>query len=122
MSLFLSALPDIVVRGERVEIAPPVPSDYLAWAQLRQESRAFLAPWEPIWVADALTRNGWRRRYRRIVEEWGAGTGYHFHIYVRPLDQTARNQAGRNQGGRNQAGGGKTTPVPDRRGTVLVGG
>ena len=120
MSLFLTALPDIVVRGERVEIAPPSRSDYLAWSQLRSDSRAFLAPWEPIWISDALTRTGWRRRYRRIVEEWGAGTGYHFHIYIRPI-------AGFGVKHQNNLDNNDKTPgffdrVPDRAGTVLVGG
>ncbi|MCX8506591.1 MAG: GNAT family protein [Alphaproteobacteria bacterium] len=121
MSLFLTALPDIVVRGERVEIAPPLRSDYLAWSQLRSDSRAFLAPWEPIWVSDALTRTGWRRRYRRIVEEWGAGTGYHFHIYLRSESGLSENRRATALGNNSETPRFFAT-VPDRAGTLLVGG
>ena len=31
-------------------------ADYAEWAALREASRAFLTPWEPIWPADDLTR------------------------------------------------------------------
>jgi ribosomal-protein-alanine N-acetyltransferase len=50
----------------------PQPSDYVGWARVRQESRAFLEPWEPTWSTDALTRAAFRRRlhrYARVVRE-----------------------------------------------------
>ncbi len=36
---------------------------------LREASRDFLTPWEPIWPVDDLTRPAFRRRLRRQDEE-----------------------------------------------------
>ena len=51
------------------------------WARLREESRAFLAPWEPIWPADDLTKLAFRRRIRRYQREIRNGTGYPFFVF-----------------------------------------
>ena len=42
----------------------PQMADFVQWAQLRESSRAYLTPWEPIWPSDDLTRAGFRRRLR----------------------------------------------------------
>lgn len=47
---------------ERMILRPPVHGDYRAWAALREESRAFLVPWEPTWAADHLTRKSFTNR------------------------------------------------------------
>ena len=39
------------------------------WSKLREDRRAFLTPWEPIWPSDDLTRAGFRRRLRRYAED-----------------------------------------------------
>jgi ribosomal-protein-alanine N-acetyltransferase len=65
-----SAPPELV--GDRVYLRMPQPSDYVGWARVRQESRAFLEPWEPTWSTDSLTRAAFRRRlhrYARVVRE-----------------------------------------------------
>ena len=36
---------------------------------LREASRDFLAPWEPTWPADDLTRASFRRRIKRYSED-----------------------------------------------------
>ncbi|MFD1695273.1 GNAT family N-acetyltransferase [Roseibium aestuarii] len=54
-------------------LRPPVMGDFPAWARLREDSRNFLQPWEPIWPADDLTRAAFRRRLRRYAEEWRDG-------------------------------------------------
>src|SRR5215212_5909815 len=69
------------IRGERVLLRAPVLSDYPQWAKLREDSRAFLAPWEPIWPADDLTKMSFRRRIRRYQREIRNGTGYPFFIF-----------------------------------------
>ena len=69
------------IRGERVLLRAPVPSDYPQWAKLREDSRAFLAPWEPIWPADDLTKMSFRRRIKRYQREIRNGTGYPFFIF-----------------------------------------
>lgn len=69
------------LHGERVLLRTPVLTDHGQWAQLREESRAFLSPWEPIWPADDLTRFAFRRRLRRYQREIRSGTGYPFFIF-----------------------------------------
>lgn len=66
MALFgLRAEPPLVVPGEGCYLRPPQARDYETWAGLREESRAFLTPWEPSWPEDDLTRAAYRRRLRR---------------------------------------------------------
>jgi ribosomal-protein-alanine N-acetyltransferase len=47
---------------DRMILRPPVHGDYRAWAALREESRAFLSPWEPSWAGDHLTRRSFTNR------------------------------------------------------------
>jgi len=55
--------------------------DYLAWAALREESRAFLTPWEPTWPLDDLTRSAFRRRIRRYMQDIREDAAYPFFIF-----------------------------------------
>jgi ribosomal-protein-alanine N-acetyltransferase len=55
-------------------------TDYGDWAALREASREFLIPWEPIWPADDLTRGAFRRRVRRYAEDLRTDQGYAFLI------------------------------------------
>ncbi|HZP20603.1 MAG TPA: GNAT family protein [Bauldia sp.] len=70
------------LRGARVILRAPTLADYPQWAKLREVSRAFLAPWEPIWPADDLTKIAFRRRIKRYQREIRAGTGYPFFIFA----------------------------------------
>lgn len=65
----------------RVYLRPPVQRDWRVWAVLRAESREFLAPWEPTWAFDSLTRAAFRRRLRMYRNEARQGTGYSFLIF-----------------------------------------
>ena len=58
-----------MVRGDGVALRPAEMRDYDEWVALRERSRTFLIPWEPIWPADDLTRSAFRRRVRAHVEE-----------------------------------------------------
>jgi ribosomal-protein-alanine N-acetyltransferase len=73
------------VTGRGVYLRPPVAADYTEWAGLREQSRAFLTPWEPIWPADDLTRTAFRRRLRRYAEDQRNDLAYSFLIF-RALD------------------------------------
>lgn len=73
--------------GRRVYIRPPADYDWSAWAQLREQSRDFLTPWEPTWPADCLTRSAYRRRLRHYAEEWHGGIGFAFFIFGRDDDE-----------------------------------
>lgn len=77
--------------GERVTLRAPRSSDYLEWAALRHESRAFLEPWEPRWADNELDRAGWRRRLRRYREDFDAGAAVAYLIF--------ENRTGRMVGG-----------------------
>ena len=55
--------------------------DFDEWVALREQSRAFLTPWEPIWPADDLTRAAFRRRIRAQGEEIERDEAYPFFIF-----------------------------------------
>ncbi len=69
------------VAGHGVILRPPVMSDFSEWAALREQSRDFLTPWEPIWPADDLTRGAFRRRLKRYAEDQRTDTAYAFLIF-----------------------------------------
>jgi ribosomal-protein-alanine N-acetyltransferase len=70
-----------IIRGDRVMLRTPALADFPQWARLREESRAFLAPWEPIWPSDDLTKLAYRRRLRRYLREIRNGTGFPFFVF-----------------------------------------
>ncbi len=69
------------LEGEGVRLRPPRMADYVAWAELRRDSRAFLQPWEPTWPADDLTRAAFRRRLSIYGRDQDTGQGYPFFIF-----------------------------------------
>ena len=44
------------ITGEGIVLRGPQMTDFAAWAELREASRKFLTPWEPIWPVDDLTK------------------------------------------------------------------
>ena len=70
-----------VVSGKGVYLRHPVMSDYANWASLRDQSRDFLTPWEPVWPLDDLTRPAFRRRLRRYSRELKEDSSYPFFLY-----------------------------------------
>ncbi len=81
-----SAPPPLAPRGNGLLLRVPQMSDFPQWSELRELSRGFLTPWEPIWPSDDLTRSGFRRRLRRYEEDLGADRAYPFLIF-RDSDQ-----------------------------------
>ena len=71
----------LMPRGHGLLLRAPQMADFLQWAQLREYSRAYLTPWEPIWPSDDLTRAGFRRRLRRYAEDIAADRSYPFIIF-----------------------------------------
>lgn len=69
------------IEGERVYLRQPQMSDFPEWAVLRERSRSFLEPWEPIWPADDLTRGAFRRRLKRYAEDQRTDQAYSFFVY-----------------------------------------
>jgi ribosomal-protein-alanine N-acetyltransferase len=50
------------LETERLTLRPPMHADFRAWVALRQESEAFLSPWEPTWAPDHLSRKAFTNR------------------------------------------------------------
>ena len=65
-----------LILGEGVFLRTPQMADFSEWAALREASHNFLAPWEPTWPADDLTRGAYRRRLKRYNEEMRKDLGY----------------------------------------------
>jgi ribosomal-protein-alanine N-acetyltransferase len=81
---FAESLP--TVEGEGVMLRAPVMADFMEWATLRNLSRGFLAPWEPTWPADDLTRSAYRRRVRRYAEDIRMDQAYAFFLFRKSDD------------------------------------
>ena len=69
------------ISGAGVSLRAPQPGDHAEWAALRETSRAFLTPWEPVWPEDDLTRGAFRRRLKRYAEDQRNDLAYAFLIF-----------------------------------------
>jgi ribosomal-protein-alanine N-acetyltransferase len=79
--------PQPMVRGDGLYLRPAIAADYPAWARLREQSRAFLTPWEPTWSFDDLSRAAFRRRLRRQAEDMARDESFAFLIFDSTLDE-----------------------------------
>ena len=70
----LRARRKVAIDTERMVLRPPVHADFRAWTELREESRAFLTPWEPSWSADHLTRRSFTNRVYWAQRSISGGT------------------------------------------------
>jgi [ribosomal protein S5]-alanine N-acetyltransferase len=71
-----------VIESEKVTLRTPQMADYPAWAELRAQSREFLAPWEPLWATDELSRASFRRRVRHYLRDLREDVGYALFIFA----------------------------------------
>lgn len=69
------------IAGAGVMLRVPQSGDHAEWAALREASRAFLTPWEPIWPDDDLTRGAFRRRLKRYADDQRNDFAYAFLIF-----------------------------------------
>ena len=76
-----AADPPPVLRDARVMLRVPDMADYEQWADLRLKSRAFLAPWEPLWPANDLTRAAFRSRIRQYWRDIDDDVAYPYFIF-----------------------------------------
>jgi ribosomal-protein-alanine N-acetyltransferase len=83
MTLFRAVVgdPGPVLKSRRLTLRAPEMADFAAWAEVREESRAFLKPWEPSWPADDLTRAAFKRRIKRYQREIRDDAGYPFFLF-----------------------------------------
>jgi len=70
-----------LIRTPNLYLRAPSLDDYPAWAVLRMESRAFLAPWEPSWNEDDLTRAAFRLRAKRAAREISTDEAYSLFVF-----------------------------------------
>ncbi len=76
-----------VIQGRGVWLRPPTVGDYGPWAELRALSRSHLAPWEPAWPRDDLTKSAYRRRIRHYQREARDDLGYAFLLFEAGQDK-----------------------------------
>src|SRR5215210_1511907 len=69
------------IEGDGITLRVPQMADFAEWSALRETSRSFLAPWEPIWPVDDLTRAAFRRRLKRYAEDLRTDQAYPFFIF-----------------------------------------
>jgi ribosomal-protein-alanine N-acetyltransferase len=62
------------LETERLSLRLPTHSDHRAWATLREESRDFLTPWDPVWSPEALSRRAFTTRVYWASRAEAAGT------------------------------------------------
>jgi [ribosomal protein S5]-alanine N-acetyltransferase len=79
---FTTSEPEAIIRGHGIMMRRPRADDYEAWALLRAQSKDFLAPWEPVWPSDDLSRSGYRRRLKRYDDEIRLDHAYPFLIFT----------------------------------------
>jgi [ribosomal protein S5]-alanine N-acetyltransferase len=75
-----------VLRGQGVYLRYPRIADYTQWAKVRSESRDFLAPWEPVWASDELSKGAFRRRIKRYQKETRMDSAYAFFVFRKDDD------------------------------------
>jgi ribosomal-protein-alanine N-acetyltransferase len=73
--------PQPELRGRGVRLRLPTVNDHEEWAALREESRTFLSPWEPVWPPDDLTRSAFRQRVKRYLRDMRSDTGYAYFVF-----------------------------------------
>lgn len=84
MALFrFAAEPPIrpLLRTGNLMLRPPRPEDFDQWVALRQQSRAFLSPWEPEWNEADLSRTSFRQRTKQALREITNDEAYPLYIF-----------------------------------------
>ena len=69
------------VIGKKVFLRYPEKGDWKEWAELRQKSRLFLQPWEPIWPKNYLTKDFFERFINQTHNSIKNKTSYTFFIF-----------------------------------------
>lgn len=75
------------LQGKRVYLRFPLRRDYRSWAQVREDSRQFLEPWEPTWPQNDLTRRAFYRRIGRYEQDYSEGNTLPLFLFTAHDDQ-----------------------------------
>jgi [ribosomal protein S5]-alanine N-acetyltransferase len=79
-------VPGPKLADEALLLRLPEMRDYESYARIREQSRSFLEPWEPIWPEDDLTQAAFQRRVTRAKEDMARDQAYSFLIFHRGDD------------------------------------
>ncbi len=71
------------IETERLTLRPPAHSDFHEWSALRREGQDFLAPWEPEWAVDHLTRKAFTNRVYWAQRSVSGGSAVPLFMYRR---------------------------------------
>jgi [ribosomal protein S5]-alanine N-acetyltransferase len=74
------------IETERMTLRLPQHADWPAWSALREQSAAFLMPWEPVWSPDHLGRRAFTNRVYWAARAEAQGTALPL-LLVRRADQ-----------------------------------
>jgi ribosomal-protein-alanine N-acetyltransferase len=74
------------IETERMTLRLPQHGDWKAWAGLRAQSAPFLAPWEPVWAEDHLSRRAFTNRVYWAMRAEAQGTALPL-LLIRREDQ-----------------------------------
>jgi len=69
-----------------VVLRPPILSDFDEWVRLRQESKVFLAPWEPLPPANEYSKFSFRARIKHYQQQAKNDSAYPFFIFHHEKD------------------------------------
>jgi [ribosomal protein S5]-alanine N-acetyltransferase len=69
------------LRHGTVSLRPPALSDFEPWTRLRQESKDFLAPWEPLSPANEFSKFNFRARVKHYQQQAKNDAAYSFFIF-----------------------------------------
>lgn len=75
-----------VIETPRLTLRLPQQADHMAWSALRQASKAFLTPWEPVWAEDHLSRRSFTNRVSWALRSDAEGSGLPLFV-IRREDQ-----------------------------------
>ena len=81
----IETIPGLV--GDGVFLRAPHTNDYAQWQAVREESRAFLMPWEPTWPKNDLSRASYRQRIKRYTRDMRRDEAYPFFIFDESREQ-----------------------------------
>lgn len=76
-----------IIEADRVYLRDPLMSDWKDWAEIRQQSRNHLTPWEPKWSPNTLTRSSYRMRLRQYARDAKDDMGHAFFIFRKEDNQ-----------------------------------
>ncbi len=75
------------LETERLLLRLPTTKDWAQWYYVREKSRSFLAPWEPLWPKGRLTKPYYLRRINQYYKKQRAGHGIYYHIFLKETNE-----------------------------------